>query len=192
MINLLFLARPGAGKGTQAKLIAKKFNLIHLSSGSLLRQEIAAETELGKKIKDTQITGDLVSDSLIIELIKNKLADDSKAEGFIFDGFPRTRKQAEALDKILAEKKYPLNLVIVLDITAKEMMKRLLSRAKIESRQDDNEETILARGKIYDEQTEPLIEYYKKQNKLTIIDGEREIPKIYDDLDKIVGQLQTK
>lgn len=189
MINLLFLARPGAGKGTQAKLIAKKFNLIHLSSGSLLRQEITAGTELGNKIKDTQITGELVSDHLIIELIKNKLVDNPKAEGFIFDGFPRTLKQAEALDKILVEKKYPLNLVIVLDITAKEMMKRLLSRAKIEGRQDDNEETIKARGKIYDQHTEPLIEYYKKQNKIINIDGDREVTKIYDDLDRIVSQL---
>ena len=108
MKNILFLASPGAGKGTQSEILAQKFNLIHISSGSLLRQETASDSELGKEIKTIISKGDLVSDEIIIKMIQNQLDSKPDAAGFIFDGFPRTASQAEALDKMLMEKKCPL------------------------------------------------------------------------------------
>lgn len=189
MTNILFLARPGAGKGTQAELLAKKFSLSHLSSGDLLRQEVASGSALGQKIKDIQLSGQLVSDDLIIEMIKKQLDANPGAAGFIFDGFPRTTKQAIALDEMLTQKNCPLNLVIILDITSDEMMERLLKRAQLEGRQDDNEETIKARSAVYDEQTKPLIEYYADQGKIATVNGSREILEIADEIEKIVAQL---
>jgi len=189
MINILFLARPGAGKGTQAELLAKKFNLLHLSSGDLLRQEVMSGSALGQKIKAIQISGQLVSDDLIIEMIKNQLEANPGVPGFIFDGFPRTAKQAIALDEMLIKKNCPLNLVIVLEITPTEMLKRLLKRAEIEGRHDDNEKTIKARGAVYDEQTEPVISHYATQNKVVIIDGSPTIPEIAAEIEKVVARL---
>jgi len=189
MINLLFLARPGAGKGTQAELLAKKFSLTHLSSGDLLRQEVASGSALGQKIKDIQLSGQLVSDDLIIEMIKKQLITNPGTAGFIFDGFPRTAKQALALDKMLKQKNCPLNLVIILDISSEEMMERLLKRARLEGRQDDNEETIKARSAVYDEQTKPLIDYYTDQGKIVTVNGSRKINEIATEIEKIVGQL---
>lgn len=189
MKNILFLASPGAGKGTQSEILAQKFNLIHISSGSLLRQEIASDSELGKQIKSIIAKGNLVSDEIIIKMIQNQLDSKPNAAGFIFDGFPRTAKQAEALDKMLTEKKCPLKLVIILEITSEEMVERLLKRAEIEGRRDDNEETIKARGIIFTEQTTPLINYYAAHTKTVAINGSREIPVIAAELEEIVGNL---
>ena len=189
MKNILFLASPGAGKGTQAGILAEKFELVHISSGDLLRLEVANGSELGDKIKTIQLSGGLVPDELIIEIIKNKINEETKAKGFIFDGFPRTAKQASELDKMLAEKNCPLNLVIVLEISSKEMMKRLLKRAEIEGRHDDNKETIKARKAVYNEKTKPLIEYYSAQNKVVRVNGEREITSIAEDLEDIVNKI---
>jgi adenylate kinase len=189
MTNILFLARPGAGKGTQAELLAKKFNLVHLSSGNLLRQEVLSGSALGQKIKDIQASGQLVADDLIIEMIKKQLETNPGVPGFIFDGFPRTAKQAVALDEMLTLKNCPLNLVIVLEITPAEMLKRLLKRAEIEGRHDDNEKTIKARGAVYDEQTEPLINHYAAQDKIIIIDGSPTISEIAAEIEKVVARL---
>lgn len=188
MKNILFLASPGAGKGTQAEILAEKFNLIHLSSGDLLRLEVANGSALGDKIKEIQIKGDLVPDEIIIEMIKNKLENTPNAGGFIFDGFPRTANQAKELDKMLTEKNCPLNLVIILEISEVEMMKRLLKRAEIEGRHDDNEETIKARNNVYLEQTKPLINYYNAQNKTVKVNGEREIPVIAEEIEMIMSK----
>jgi len=189
MKNILFLASPGAGKGTQAGILAEKFKLVHISSGDLLRLEIANGSELGDKIKSIQLSGGLVPDELIIEMIKNKINDENGAKGFVFDGFPRTAKQAVELDKLLAEKNCPLNLVIVLEISSEEMMKRLLKRAEIEGRHDDNKETIKAREAVYNEQTKPLIEYYATQNKIVRVNGERDITPIAEELENIVNKI---
>jgi len=189
MKNILFLASPGAGKGTQSELLAKKFKLIHLSSGSLLREETASGSSLGQTIKEIQISGQLVSDEIIIKMIKNHLDNNPDAAGFIFDGFPRTATQAAALDEMLNEKKCPLNLVIILEITPEEMMQRLLKRAELEGRHDDNEETIKARASVFNEQTKPLINYYAAQNKTVTINGSRDIPVIFKEIEKIVSEL---
>jgi adenylate kinase len=189
MKNILFLASPGAGKGTQSQILAEKFNLVHLSSGDLLRLEVGNGSALGEKIKAIQLSGGLVSDEIIIEMIKNQLDNKVNAAGFIFDGFPRTAKQALALDEMLTQKNCPLNLVLVLEITEKEMMERLLKRAEIEGRHDDNEETIKARNAVYYEQTEPLIAYYNQQNKTKRINGSREVSVIAEEIEKIVENL---
>ena len=189
MKNILFLASPGAGKGTQSEILAERFNLIHLSSGSLLRQEVASGSELGQKIKAIQLSGQLVSDDIIIEMIKNQLDNKACAKGFIFDGFPRTATQASELDKILAKKNCPLNLVIVLEISSEKMMKRLLKRAEIEGRHDDNEKTIRARETVYNEQTKPLIEYYSAQNKIVRVNGEGGITPIAEEIEDIVNKM---
>lgn len=186
MKNILFLASPGAGKGTQSEILAKKFNLIHLSSGDLLRLEIVNGSTLGDKIKEIQIKGGLVSDEIIIEMVKNQLEKTPNAAGFIFDGFPRTANQAIALDKMLAEKNCPLDLVIILEISETEIMERLLKRADIEGRHDDNEKTIKTRNNVYNEQTKPLINYYTAQNKTVIVNGSREVPVIAEEIENIV------
>lgn len=188
MKNILFLAAPGAGKGTQAEILSEKFNLIHLSSGDLLRLEIANGSILGDKIKEIQMKGELVPDEMIIEMIKNKLENTPNVGGFIFDGFPRTANQAQALDKILTEKNCPLNLVIILEISEVEMMKRLLKRAEIEGRHDDNKETIKARYNVYLNQTKPLIDYYSAQNKTIKVNGEREIPMIAQEIELLISK----
>lgn len=189
MKNILFLASPGAGKGTQSQILAEKFKLIHLSSGDLLRLEVANGSELGSKIKEIQLKGELVPDEIIIEMIKNQLDNKPNAAGFIFDGFPRTANQAKELDKMLTEKNCPLNLVIILEISEKEMMERLLKRAEIEGRHDDNEETIKARNNVYSEQTKPLIDYYAAQNKTITVNGSREIPVIAEEIEMIVNKI---
>lgn len=189
MKNILFLASPGAGKGTQSEILVEKFKLIHLSSGDLLRLEVANGSAVGDEIKAIQLNGGLVSDTTMIEMIKQQLDNKPSAAGFIFDGFPRTKEQAIALDEMLAKKNSPLNLVIVLEIRPEEMMERLLERAKIEKRHDDNEETIKNRIAVYNEKTKPLIDYYAAQNKTVIINGSREIPVIAREIEDIVAKL---
>lgn len=192
MKNILFLASPGAGKGTQSEILAKNFNLIHLSSGHLLRNEVESNTELGQKVKNTIADGLLVADEIIIELIKNQININPNAEGFIFDGFPRTARQAAALDEILIEHNCPLNLVIILEITDEEIMKRLLNRAKIEGRHDDDEEVIKSRITVYKKQTQPLIDYYENQNKTILINGAQEIEAVAHEINKIILNFNKK
>lgn len=192
MINILFLARPGAGKGTQAQLLAEKFNLFHLSSGAILRQEVASGSKFSSEIKEAQLSGQLVSDELITSLVEKKLNQKRNTLGFVFDGFPRTLRQAENLDKLLEKMGGNLNLVIILDISREEMIKRVLKRAEIEKRQDDNEITIGARAAVYDEQTRPLIDYYAAQNKILTVNGLQEIPAIAAELEEIVTKFLNK
>lgn len=189
MKNILFLAAPGAGKGTQSDILAEKFGLIHLSSGDLLRLEVASSSELSEKIKEIMFKGELVPDEMMIEMVKNQLENKPNAAGFIFDGFPRTANQAKALDEMLAEKNCPLNLVIILEIEPGEMVKRLLKRAEIEGRHDDNEETIKNRISVYDNQTKPLINYYTAQQKTVVIDGSPEISVIAEEIEAIVNKI---
>lgn len=189
MKNILFLASPGAGKGTQSEILAKNFNLIHLSSGHLLRNEVEANTELGREVKNIMANGLLVADEIIIKLIKIQINENPNTNGFIFDGFPRTARQAAALDEILAEHNCPLNLVIILEITDEEIMKRLLKRAEIEGRHDDDGEVIKARISIYKQQTQPLIDYYNGQGKTAIIDGAQEIETVAYEINNLISKL---
>ena len=167
MILILF-GPPGAGKGTQADLLKDKFNLLHLSTGDILREEVSNNTNLGQQAKKFMDSGELVTDELIIEMIKNKIDSTTNVEGFLFDGFPRTISQAEALDSMLLSNNLNVDKVISLEVDDDVLTQRLLSRG----RSDDNEETIKNRLNVYKNQTLPIKDYYLKNNKLVQVKGD--------------------
>jgi len=172
MLNLVLFGPPGAGKGTQAEFLIESFGLIHLSTGDLLRSEIAAGTELGLAAKAFMDKGELVTDEVVIGMIKSKLEANQDAKGFIFDGFPRTVDQAKALDKLLNENGTPVSGMLSLEVEKQELINRLLNRGKISGRADDQDQSIIEnRINVYNEKTLPLIEYYKSQGKHFGING---------------------
>ena len=174
--HLLFLGPPGAGKGTQAALLSAATSYLHLSTGELLRKEIDQGTTLGNQVKDIINKGELVSDQLVLEIVKKNLKMDYK--GWILDGYPRNLSQVKSLNDILENIKKPLEIVFYLDIPEEVLIKRLLLRG----RKDDNEETIKTRLKIYKETTEPLIDYYEKLSQLEYINANRDLKTISADI----------
>ena len=186
MIIILF-GPPGAGKGTQAQRLVDKHNLKQLSTGDMLREAITEGSELGKKASSIMDRGELVSDDIILSMIKDKLRK-SDSDGFIFDGFPRNLEQAKALDKILHELKLSLDLVIEIVVNDEVLINRIENRAKESknARSDDNEEVLKNRLNIYHESTEMIKPYYLEQKKLVKIDGMRSIEQVSSDIE---GQL---
>lgn len=179
MINLILFGPPGAGKGTQSELIKQKFDLVHLSTGDMFRFHLKNETALGKLAKKYMDAGELVPDQVVIDMIDNKLDEEKQANGFIFDGFPRTIEQAEALDNLLKKKKWSITKMISLEVDENELVKRLLLRGKDSGRKDDQDEAIIRnRMKVYEEQTSPLKKYYNKQGKHSAIKGVGKIEEI--------------
>lgn len=162
MLNIVLFGPPGSGKGTQAEKLIEKYNLVHISTGDLLRSEVAAQTELGLKAKSIMDKGELVSDDIVIGMIRNKLKEHKGGPGFIFDGFPRTVEQARELRNTLSEHDTIVNMVISLQVEREELMKRLLKRGEEMGRSDDNEETISNRIDVYQRQTIPVTRYYDK------------------------------
>ena len=171
MLNLILFGPPGAGKGTQAALLKSQHNLNHLSTGDMLREEVQAQTELGKNAKQLMDAGQLVPDEIVIGMIRNRLTNLGDSKGVIFDGFPRTVAQAEALDKLLTELGQSINHVLSIDVEEDELVQRLLKRAEEEGRADDNEETIRNRFQEYRNKTLPVAEFYAAQGKLVEING---------------------
>ena len=169
-MNIILLGAPGSGKGTQAAFLIEKHGLTHLSTGDMLRAEIAAGSDLGKQAKAIMENGQLVSDEIVIAMIAARLSD----KGALFDGFPRTIAQAEALDKLLAGRSSQIDAVIELQVGNEEIVQRMLARG----RSDDNEATIRQRLAVFEAQTKPLINYYQKQGKLRSIDGSGELAAI--------------
>ncbi|SDE38586.1 adenylate kinase [Thermus arciformis] len=163
---VIFLGPPGAGKGTQAARLAEELSFKKLSTGDILRDHVARGTPLGQQVKPIMDRGDLVPDELILALIREELAD-----RVILDGFPRTLPQAEALDRLLAETGTRLLGVVLVEVPEEELVRRLLRRAELEGRSDDNEETIRRRLEVYREKTEPLVHYYEKKGVLRRVDG---------------------
>lgn len=172
MLNLVLFGPPGAGKGTQSELLIEKYRLVHLSTGDILRGEIAAGTALGMEAKKLMDNGDLVPDAVVIGMIKSKLEKNADARGFIFDGFPRTTAQAEALDSLLKELGTGISGMIALQVDDEELTQRLLMRGKNSGRADDQNEGII-RNRIqeYNNKTLPLKEFYGTQGKLQEIEG---------------------
>lgn len=171
-LNIVLFGPPGAGKGTQSHFLQEQFDLIHLSTGDLLRAEIKAESPLGKAAKELMDRGDLVADTIVVGMIRNKIEAHLDAKGFIFDGFPRTRGQAEALDEMLDSKDEPIVAMLSLEVPEGELVKRLLNRGSEGSRTDDKDEAIIRnRIKEYTEKTSPLKDYYSAQGKFKAIDG---------------------
>ena len=187
MFNLILFGPPGSGKGTQSEKIVEKFGLIHLSTGNLLRQEIADKTPLGLQAKNFMDKGQLVPDEVVIGMIDSCLEKHANAKGFLFDGFPRTVAQAGALDKLLALKKTSITKVIALDVVEEELVKRLLKRGETSGRSDDtNEAVIRKRFAVYKDETEPVADYYKQQDKFEIIQGIGSVDEIFKTLSTLI------
>ncbi len=186
-MKLVFIGPPGAGKGTQAKIVSMKYNIQHISTGDKLRENIKNGTLIGKKAESYTSKGELVPDEIILDMIKDILNDNScKTNGFLLDGFPRNLNQKEELDKLLKKMNMPIDKVIVIDVPEKELVERLLLRAEKEGRKDDTKEVIENRLRIYNESTKPIIDSYKKDNLVHFINGlgsvEEISKKIFDEI----------
>jgi adenylate kinase len=190
MLNLVLFGPPGAGKGTQAEYLIESYRLIHLSTGDLLRSEIAGQTKLGLEAKRLMDKGELVPDDVVIGMIKSKLEENPTAKGFIFDGFPRTVAQAEALDLLLIGNGTPVSGLLSLEVEYQELVSRLLGRGLVSGRSDDQDQAVIEnRIQVYGEKTAPLIRYYQAQGKYFSIDGMGTVPEIAGRLKDTVDKL---
>jgi adenylate kinase len=185
MFNLILFGPPGSGKGTQSENIIAAYGLQHLSTGNLLRSEIADQTPLGLKAKTLMDAGQLVPDEVVIGMVDNFMNAHPEAKGFLFDGFPRTTAQCVALDALLKDKSNEINVVLALKVTEEELVKRLLGRGATSGRSDDTNETIIrARIKEYHDKTTAVATYYAQFNKVVSVKGEGTVESIYADLKK--------
>ena len=180
MLNIVIFGPPGSGKGTQSEKIIKRYGLVHLSTGDLLRAEIAARTELGLRAQSLMQKGELVPDEVVIGMIEHRIDGSEDPAGFIFDGFPRTVKQAQELDRLLSARSLGINFMISLDVARDELVTRLVNRGKEQGRTDDTPEVIENRIRVYEEQTTPVMDFYKAQGKYRGIDGMGSIGEIFD------------
>jgi adenylate kinase len=188
-LNVLLLGPQGAGKGTQANRIAAEYEIPHVASGEILRAEMQSGTELGRRVKDVYDRGDLVSDDLVIELIRARLDDPDTDNGFILDGFPRTAVQAEALDATMADIARTFSVVFALQIPDDVAFQRLRRRAELEGRADDTDEAIRRRLETYHRETEPLIEYYRVRGTLVPIHGDRSENEVFAEIQQALEQV---
>lgn len=188
MLNIIIFGSPGAGKGTQAQLIAKKYKLVHLSSGEILRQK-RGQGELGRKISLYQDQGRLVPNSLIIKTMDSAINHQSLTQGLIFDGYPRNLAQVKALARALKKHNQEISIVLNLQLNQNQAIQRILLRGQSSGRLDDNLKTLKSRFQVYRIQTAPLIKYYRNQNKLINIDGQPTIQTIFKEIDKILKKL---
>jgi len=182
MINIALFGVPGAGKGTQSKLLSKKLGLVHISTGEIIRREIQAETDCGKKAQEIIARGELLADDIIFKMFEKELQRLMNPAGFLFDGFPRTVEQAEFLSDLLSKLNLKLDALMELLISEEESLKRLMKRAKIENRLDDDPEAIRERFRQYELKTAPIANYYKKKNIYIVIDGFRSIDEINQEI----------
>ena len=189
MFNLILFGPPGSGKGTQSEKLIEKYGLIHLSTGNLLREEIANSTDLGLAAKSFMDKGQLVPDEVVLGMIACALDNNVHANGFLFDGFPRTVAQAKGLDDMLAQRGSSINLVLALEVTEDELMQRLVNRGKTSGRSDDNEETIRARIQEYENKTAPVAGHYANMGKVIAVKGEGSVEEIFSALS---GHIDTK
>ena len=192
MLNLVLFGPPGAGKGTQSAKIIDNYQLIHLSTGDLLRAEKAAETELGLKAKEYMDAGKLVPDEVVIGMIDNKIMNNPMAKGFVFDGFPRTVAQANALDEMLSKHHLGISGMIALEVDEAELTKRILERGKTSGRADDQDETLVKqRVDEYNNKTAPVAAYYQKQGKFTSIHGIGDIDEIFSKICAVIDSYNS-
>lgn len=187
MLNIVLFGPPGAGKGTQALRLVKKYNLVHLSTGDVFRANIKGETELGTLAKQYMDKGELVPDEVTIAMLESEVDKNTSAEGFIFDGFPRTTFQAESLEAFLAKKNTDITIMLALDVADDELVKRILLRAKDSGRADDADENIIRnRIEVYNKHTAVVADFYAAQNKFKQINGIGSIDEISERLYKAI------
>jgi adenylate kinase len=192
MFNLILFGPPGSGKGTQSEKLINKFGLKHLSTGDLLRSEIANQTKLGLEAKSLMDKGQLVPDAVVVGMISSALDNNPHAKGFLFDGFPRTTAQAEALDNLLSQRRAAINILLALNVTEEELVKRLLNRGLTSGRSDDtNEEVVRARIVEYNKKTSAVADYYRQFDKVVMIKGEGTVDEIFDALCQAIMAKQT-
>jgi len=191
-LNILLLGPQGAGKGTQGRLISSEYGSPHIATGDMLRAAIAADTPLGRRVKPIYDRGELVPDDLMIELIRERLNQDDTRDGFVLDGFPRTSVQAEALDAMLNEIDRPLTVVFEFELPEEVCVERLTRRAAEEGRIDDTPEAIRTRLRLYHQQTEPLIEYYRARGNLVTVPADRPVDEVFADIQRALDQVAVR
>ncbi len=192
MINLIIFGPPGSGKGTQAEKLERKFNLVHISTGDLFRSEIAEGSELGVRASEYMSKGELVPDEVTIGMLRKKMMAHKEAEGFIFDGFPRTHPQAEALDSLLDMLDQQIDALVMLDVPEDEIVNRILLRSKDSGRADDSDESIIRnRFQVYQTQTEPIYAYYDAKGKAHKIQGTGSIDDIFQKLCDTISSIHV-
>ncbi|HKD32894.1 MAG TPA: adenylate kinase [Gaiellaceae bacterium] len=192
MLNVLLLGPQGAGKGTQGKLVSAEYDLPHIATGDILRAAMAEGTELGSRVKPIYDAGRLVPDDVMIALIRERLAADDAAEGFVLDGFPRTAVQAAALDEMLYEIGRPLTVVLEFQLPEEVSIERLTRRAEDEGRADDTPEAIRRRLGLYHEQTEPLIEHYRARGNLVGIPADRAVEVVFEEIQRALDRVAVQ
>jgi adenylate kinase len=185
-LNLVMLGAPGAGKGTQAVRIAETHGVPHISTGEMLRGAITAGSELGQKVKSIVESGALVPDELVIDVIRDRLAQSDTQNGFVLDGFPRTLGQAEALDLLLTELGRPLKIVLELELAEDTAVERMLGRAAEQGRADDTPEVIRNRFEVYRRQTEPLSEHYRNKGILVVVDSTPSMDEVFAAIERVL------
>ena len=192
MLNLILFGPPGSGKGTQAYKLVEKYDLMHISTGDLFRFEMRNDTELGVRAKEYMAKGELVPDEVTVGMLKNRVDQSMDAKGFIFDGFPRTIPQAEALDALLTGQGTGITGLVALDVPDQEIIDRILLRGETSGRPDDNDtEIIKNRIQVYRDETEPVYNYFAKQNKSQTVDGMGTIAEIFDRLCSEIDAVAT-
>jgi adenylate kinase len=192
MLNIVLFGPPGAGKGTQSKKLIDKYHLVHLSTGDILRAEVEQGTYLGLEAKQLMDQGILVPDHIVIGMIRSKLDNNKHANGYIFDGFPRTTAQAEALDKLLSERNTGINMMLALEVETEELMKRMIARGLESGRVDDQNPSVLKkRIEEYNTKTAPVKEYYQSQDKYYSVYGVGSVDEIFDELCSVIDMSQA-
>ena len=189
-MNIVIFGPPGAGKGTQSNLIAKKFKLYQLSTGELLRQEIKDKTNLGDQISSIMSTGNLVSDQIVGDLIEKYISNKTYKSRLIFDGYPRNLSQAKNLDNLLEKYDQKIDIVLKLSVNLETIKKRILERKILEKRSDDNEEIAIKRFETYENNIKPVIDFYKQSKLLKVVNGEATISKISDEISGLIESIK--
>ena len=189
-MNIVIFGPPGAGKGTQSSFIVEKFKLHQLSTGELLRKEITNKTKLGQQIETIINSGNLVSDEIVSDLIEKYVSDKTFKSRLIFDGYPRNLTQVKNLDTLLNKYDQKINIVLKLSVSLETIKKRIFERKTIEKRADDNESIAIKRYETYEKNIKPVIEFYKKTNLLTVVNGEKSIPEISDEISGLIEGIK--
>ncbi len=178
-MRLVLLGAPGSGKGTQAARLKEHLQVPHISTGDLLRAEVAAGSKLGLEAKEVMARGELVSDAILLGMLEDRFSRPDTAGGFILDGYPRNLAQADALDGLLQRIGQPMDYAVQLEVPTELLVERIAGRAKAEGRADDSPESVRTRLRVYDEQTAPVIEFYRQHGQLTVIDGVGELDEVF-------------